>query len=146
MSTCPTSQRRSCDCEKCRSLCGGSPGWFLPGEAEAAAESLGLNYESFVLRYCIVEYWVGCPDIFVLAPRRLGQRFKKAEWGDAFRRASCSLLGEKGCMLDAERRPNECATCFGCEKTEGNPREAIQEAWNTPELQEHLETLLDKHT
>ena len=105
-----------------------------------------MTYEAFVLKYCIVEYWTGSIDTFVLAPRRVTQRFSIAEWGDAFRRDPCSLLTENGCSLNLELRPHECATCFGCSETDGNPREPIKEAWNTPELQDHLKTLLEKRS
>jgi hypothetical protein len=140
------SERVECNCEQCARLCLGNPGWFLPGEAEKAAEVLGMPFETFLQELCIIEYWTGSPDIYVLAPRRAKQQhFAVAQWADAFTTGSpCRVLGSEGCRLSVDHRPMECAATSGCSKTGGKTggaptRETIARLWNTPDLQEQLE-------
>lgn len=135
------SERTQCNCEKCKTCCLGIPGWFMPGEAEKAAEAMGLTFLDFFDTYCIVEYWMGegGHDIHVLSPRKEGQMTARAEWGDNFRRAPCHLLTHQGCKLSAEVRPWECATTLSCTAGKNtNQREKISEAWDTPDIQQQL--------
>lgn len=103
-----------CDCDACRSLCLGVPGWFLPGQVTKAAEHLGLSVEEFFDRYLILEYWEGPPRIYVLAPRRVGQQAPVAKYAAAFDHGPCALLTEKGCRLPPDFRPAECLAAFRC--------------------------------
>jgi Fe-S-cluster containining protein len=54
----------SCTCVACRNACKHKPGWFLPGEAERAAELLGISLEVFfrdflaVDRYKTEDEWI----------------------------------------------------------------------------------------
>lgn len=135
--------RKQCNCETCASLCSGNPGWFLPGEAEKAAEALSMSIETFLQDLCIIEYWTGSPDIYVLAPRRSRQEhFGVARWADVFRTGSpCRMLGQAGCRLSVDHRPTECATTFGCSEEQSLSREQIVRLWDTPELQKQLERM-----
>ena len=60
-----------CTCFRCQGACQRRPGWFLPGEAEKAAESLNMPLRKFFRKYLAVD-WGKEPDepgnTFVLAP------------------------------------------------------------------------------
>lgn len=64
--------RESGTCERCRRSCGHKPGWFLPGEAEKAAEFTGMTLPEFFRAYLAVDWWEGEPDIFLLSPAIAG--------------------------------------------------------------------------
>jgi len=150
-------KKASCSCEKCKSMCLGYPGWFLPGQAKAAATHLGMSLREFFSKYLIVEYWVR--GAHVLAPKKLLQPLEKeiAKHIDAYEPSPCRLLGENGCLLDLEHRPIECSTTFNCKSQTGlawrygNPvrkRDWIQRQWgkNPAELRELFgETYTDTH-
>lgn len=59
-----------CSCERCQAACRRTPGWFRPGEAEKAAELLGLPLKKFFRRYLGVNWYCNDDgsDTFVLAP------------------------------------------------------------------------------
>ena len=124
-----------CNCEQCRKMCLGLPGWFMPGQVTLAAAFLGLSVPEFFAQYLIVEYWVGSPDIDVLAPRRIDQEgLSRARWNDSFRNAACKLLGPAGCRLPHDLRPVECSTSYACgEGCANDPRlidrEEIKDCW-----------------
>lgn len=89
-----TMPKVECSCDKCKGCCEGSPGWFLPGEAEKAAALLGIPYGEF-RKSLIVDYWItsdGEQD--VLTPRKQGLEMnrKRASWGYAFQSAPCVFL------------------------------------------------------
>lgn len=135
-------ERVQCNCAKCAACCKGNPGWFLPGEAEKAAEELGMTFRYFFKRYLIVEYWIGDNgDILVLAPRRVNQDNLRAGWNDNFMRGDCRFLSSTGCTLSTGVRPIECAAVRMCGKTGNEFRYDIMLAWNTPELQTWLKGL-----
>jgi len=117
-----------CDCPRCRELCLGNPGWFLPGQASRAAAHLGLTLETFFDRYLILEYLEG-PFTETLSPRRFGQKRSEAYWGDIFLMGRCLLLGDSGCLLPPDLRPAECLSAFGC-----RPRRP-GEKWRLPVAQ-----------
>lgn len=140
--------RKECRCPICADLCNGNPGWFMPGEAELAAQHVGLTFREFFDKYLIVEYWVGnAGDVLVLAPRRVTQHGQMATYADNFSRAKCRLLTDSGCSLSVERRPFECAVCVQCDdnldggQNRKNHRADIQKAWDVPKLQKWLHGL-----
>ena len=57
-----------CTCDGCQRACENKPGWFKPGEAEKAADFLGLPLQAFFKDYLAVDWWEGEKDIFLLAP------------------------------------------------------------------------------
>jgi len=123
--------REFCDCPRCRRLCQGVPGWFMPGEATKAAEYLKMDLILLFKDYLIIEYWVSSPeDILVLSPRTARQDGKTmACWGDPLRDSPCKFLDESGCMLPLELRPIECAITKCHKVFARNPREIIKDAW-----------------
>lgn len=57
-----------CTCARCVSACKHKPGWFAPGQVELVAQHLGITLEELFKRYLGVDFWVGEPTTFVLAP------------------------------------------------------------------------------
>lgn len=58
-----------CSCKTCQDGCTHKPGWFLPGEAEKAAEYLNLTLKEFFDEFMGVDWLVSLPaDIYILAP------------------------------------------------------------------------------
>lgn len=43
----PPAETEDCQCEMCVKACELQPGWFAPGQAEKAAELLGIPFEEF---------------------------------------------------------------------------------------------------
>lgn len=128
-----TMPKVECSCDKCKGCCEGSPGWFLPGEAEKAAALLGIPYGEF-RKSLIVDYWItsdGEQD--VLTPRKQGLEMnrKRASWGYAFQSAPCVFLTEdKQCRIHAAK-PYECAVAKACDEgaSTNHVREWIQAQW-----------------
>lgn len=135
--------RTSCNCDRCRGACHSSPGWFLPGEAERAAEFLGLSFEDFFQKYLVVEHRgenaVWC---LVLAPAVTWQTNTVAARTDVFKPGTCRLLGHSGCLLDLEHRPHECAIYQGCVKRASwRTRGRIAGVWRRAKVQPMLRAL-----
>jgi Fe-S-cluster containining protein len=58
-----------CTCADCTSACTFKPGWFMPGEAERAAEHLGTTLAELFRTKLGVDWWDDPDrDIFLLAP------------------------------------------------------------------------------
>lgn len=135
-----------CTCEECIGACMSSPGWFKPGEAEKAAEYMGMSILEFFREYLIVDYWVSSPDILTLAPVKenspeRGGRLASFEY--AFGPGRCVFLDENSrCRIHAAK-PWECKTAMLCQERP-NLRSQISEAWNTPDHQRFLTTLVEE--
>jgi Fe-S-cluster containining protein len=123
-----------CKCKKCVSACRSQPGWFLPGEAEKAAELLGMPFEELRAKYLIREYWMADQTIYVWAPRKVGVDVNRdtAGWSSAFQAAPCIFLTDQNlCMIHAAK-PAECREAMPCDasfKASPNMRESIKEEW-----------------
>lgn len=106
---------RSCQCDACQSLCRNEPGWFFPEEIGPAAAFLGLDRESFQVRY-LVEHREGAKTI--LSPQFLA------------RERRC-IFFEKGLCSIHEVKPYECQKVFGCEagRRHKRIREIIADQW-----------------
>jgi len=126
----------SCACRACRACCHRTPGWFAPGEAEKAAELLGVSFEEFKHRYLIVNYWDSpSGDTFVLAPKKLdetgtpiGADCAVASLGYNLRYGRCVFLDENELCSIHAAKPMECRLSFGCKVVNG-AREAVVRAW-----------------
>ena len=100
-----------CACAKCQDACIGRPGRFLPGEAEKAADLLGLTLEEFFAKHLAVEWWDAdevSDDTFVrlLAPAITVKPTGTLAPEDPIGR--CSLLSaDKRCTIHAAK-PHEC--------------------------------------
>ena len=96
-----------CKCTWCLDACRHKPGWFAPGEAELAAQLLGLKFEDFFAKYLAVDWWVESPvDIYVLAPALVGQR--AGHMYPAVPTGTCVLLTPEGLCSIHDHKPREC--------------------------------------
>lgn len=110
----------SCTCAECVACCTRTPGWFAPGEAEKAAELIGMPFDEFREKYLVQDYWVGDPDIPVLAPGKVGVEEqalgaqRPVSWGYAFARGRCVFLNEDDRCRIHEAKPMECRGALAC--------------------------------
>ena len=126
---------KDCTCEACVNACKRMPGWFAPGEAEKAAEAIGIPWEEFKKKL-IIDYWCGENETYVWRPRRItgdensnGGHLDVASWGSAFARGVCSFLEADRCTIH-KVKPYECRHT----KCAGKPeklqlREKISKMW-----------------
>lgn len=104
------STRESCTCAWCQNACTNKPGWFLPGEAEKAAEFMGMTLPEFFAAYLAVDWWEGADeDIFLLSPAVVGEETGTEFPGDP--RGTCVFL-EKGRCRIHPAKPHECARAW----------------------------------
>ncbi len=122
----PAGSRESCTCQSCRSACTEKPGWFLPGEAEIAAESLRLSLQEFFAKYLAVDWWEGDPDIFLLSPAVQGGDTGTEFPGDP--RGTCVFFEEGRCRIHAAK-PHECRMEWHGDQGESYSHEATAMAW-----------------
>lgn len=132
-----------CSCEVCVRACRHVPGWFLPGQAEKAANLLGVSFEDFFRKMLVVEFWESTNglyggNILLLAPHRgLHLPGKIAEYDPLGR---CIFLGlDDRCRIHGAH-PYGCSEYIHTEThAEVMVRQRrIRDAWNTEALQEWL--------
>lgn len=122
-------------CHECQSACQVKPGWFLPGEAEKAADLLGMPMQEFFDRYLAVDWWEGYPkDTFILSPAVVGE-----STGDMFPaapRGQCVFYQEGQCQIH-EAKPHECRQ-YWCGEPSGEAsgrHRKVAEAWDAHQPQ-----------
>lgn len=127
--------KKDCSCWQCVSACRRHPGWFLPGEAEKAAELLGVPMEEFVDKYLVKD---ACADGFGSAPYIYAPR--KVRHGDDLEaggvrtsemkslEAPCVFLKEDRCQIHAAK-PFECRKAYLCRPYSGGSRDEIELRW-----------------
>lgn len=120
--------KKSCQCSTCVECCKHQPGWFAPGEAEKAAEFLGVPFEEFKSKYLIKDFWVAGAHVY--APRKVGveQDQEVASYRYAFESAPCIFLKDNKCSIHPVK-PLECKVSFGCKKEGVSPRRKISNMW-----------------
>lgn len=96
----------ACSCNSCVSACKHKPGWFKPGEAEAAASLVGMPLKEFFDKYLMADFWVNIlpPDTYVLSPAVEDNAGKVAPFS-AF--GKCVFLEDDKCSIH-EAKPFEC--------------------------------------
>ena len=101
--------RESCTCGYCRDGCTRKPGWFLPGEAERAAQYMDLPLDEFFAKYLAVDWWEADTEIpettFVLSPAIVGEE-TGAEF-PAVPTGTCVFYKDQRCQIHAVK-PHEC--------------------------------------
>ncbi|MCC6623432.1 MAG: YkgJ family cysteine cluster protein [Deltaproteobacteria bacterium] len=123
--------------------CKSSPGWFAPGEVEAAAALRGMEPDAFVRKYLVVDHQeVAGEVVHVFAPVKLGidgrPAIPPASRTDALYRAlrgQCVFYDVKaqGCGI-YEARPTECRLYICTNAPADNPtHEGIALLWR-PDL------------
>lgn len=138
-----------CMCQSCQSACKFNPGWFKPGEAEKAADLMGMTLKEFFDKYLSVNWWDGDgefgdhDDTFVLAPSIVGH--PSGDMYPADPRGRCVFYDtETGkCQIYAAR-PFECAAFLHDQPaSETHPRHHdIAVSWK--EYQDQIKELLGK--
>jgi len=116
-----------CQCQSCKSACTHNPGWFLPNEAEKAADYLGMSLQEFFNRYLGVNWWVDDPDIFVLAPALVGEETGAEYPGDP--RGTCVFFNQDGLCDIHIVKPYECAELNCNKKKDTDPHEMARTKW-----------------
>jgi hypothetical protein len=120
------SEKFECQCERCKKACLYCPGWFLPGEAEIAAEYLGLSLQEFFKKYLAVNWWEDTSDIFVLAPALVGEE-TGAEY-PADPRGQCVFFIDGLCAIHPVK-PFECAQLVCDDPNIADRHEGVAKAW-----------------
>lgn len=117
-----------CTCDKCKRACTYKPGWFLPKEAEKAAEHLGLSFKEFFDKYLGIDWWEGDKeDIFVLAPALVGEEIGSEYPGDP--EGKCVFFNKDELCDIHPVKPFECAELV-CDDTKTHERhKAVAMAW-----------------
>lgn len=150
-----------CQCENCRSACQKRPGWFAPGEAEKAAEFLGLTLQEFFDKYLTVDFWSDTKEDSVKHLYVLSPGIKNAPTGTEHPfdpTGECVFFDGYNCTIH-EVKPNGCAfydhlkdeeVCQENQKDnviapwqeEENHRQIVELLGREPKDYDHLETLL----
>lgn len=100
-----------CQCEHCQSACLKRPGWFKHGEAEKAAEVLGLTLQEFFDKYLVADFHyrdtsAGEVPVWLLAP---GIKSEPTGQEASFNpRGECVFFQDGKCSIHATK-PSECA-------------------------------------
>jgi Fe-S-cluster containining protein len=96
-------------CHRCQAGCERKPGWFMPGEAEAAAALLGMSLADLFTTRLSVDYWYGddrlSPTTFVLTPT-MGDRESGTVLG-LDNQGRCTFYVDGRCEIHAAK-PFEC--------------------------------------
>lgn len=127
MASMVNSSRESCTCERCVALCRYVPGCFMPGEAERAAELLGLPFDAFA-RQSLAISEISDTDVLGLRPKTVG-------------RNRCVFLTPLGrCAIHAAK-PFECAAAWcgdGWIERSDAAYHKVARAWQLSEHQQQL--------
>ncbi|MFT7626107.1 MAG: Fe-S-cluster containining protein [Myxococcota bacterium] len=122
--------------------CRSSPGWFAPGEVEAAAAHLSLTPDAFVREFAVIDgIEVDGERVEVFVPVKL-DRFGEPAWTPGTRvdawygvlRGPCVFYRGKavGCGIYPVR-PTECAEYICTKAPEDNPTHVgIAKLWRQP--------------
>lgn len=114
--------QESCSCDQCVTSCFHKPGWFLPGEAELAAELLDMDLQEFFNEYLGVD-WMGLShdwdeDTFILAPSH--RNMKAGNMYPAQPEGQCIFLTDDNRCRIHEAKPFQCFSFLHNEDT-GDP-------------------------
>lgn len=132
--------QQSGTCSRCRAACAEKPGWFLPGEAEKAAEHLGLTMKEFFDRHLAVDWWVTDEDdIFLLSPAVKGAPTGTEFPGDPH--GTCVFFVNGQCSIHAVK-PYECRDMWCGDAGSPLAHAATALAWEV--YQEQIHDLLGR--
>lgn len=136
-------------CVQTGRCCRNNPGWFGPGEAEKAAESLGMSMEQFVREFLVIdslELEAG-KKVEVFAPAKLEEDGSwvsppntKADAAYKFKPGRCIFFDGPGCRI-YQARPIECRHYSCIHRPEQNlSRREIAQMWYNAWVEAHGET------
>ena len=136
-------EQQSCTCHRCSEACSHKPGWFLPGEAEKAAELMKMPLPDFFAKYLGVDWWNGAEfgqETFVLAPA-LKQHEPGTEY-PAMPTGQCIFFNkDRRCDIHAAK-PHECQQYWHGDNPAGERHKETAEAWTDHQAQ--IEALLSR--
>lgn len=135
----------ACSCASCQNACRHKPGWFAPGEAEAAATLLGVTLKELFRTRLMVDWLCSAgpefSDVFLLSPAITpGQPGE--EFGSEPRGRCTFLTGEGLCEIHAAK-PLECRL-YSCQVAGAEYHEPVGMTWNMPEHQQQVRDLLGR--
>ncbi len=135
--------RESGTCRVCQSYCERKPGWFLPGEAEKAAELMGLSLARFFQEYLAVDWWEGEDDsnIFLLSPAITSNPAGEEFPGNP--RGTCVFFQRDRCQIHAAK-PTECRDALCTDVRNDSIHRQMAEAWDNETAQEQVRGLLGR--
>lgn len=122
-----------CACDRCVKACHEYPGWFLPAEAERAAERIGIPFETFskalILDHCSNQEVGDAP--YVYSPRKIGvdrpdDRIRSPN--AQMVKGKCVFLGDDNRCGIHEVKPFECREVFVCQRKLAS-RNDIEQKW-----------------
>ena len=138
-------EQKSCQCKKCSAACSWKPGWFLPGEAEKAAEFLKMPIKKFFNKFLAVDWWNGeeyGQETFVIAPAIAGQptgeEYPVVPTGD------CIFYVNKRCSIH-DAKPYECRMFWHGETATSHGKDRhkeVADAWR--DHQNEVEQILGR--
>ena len=140
-------QNQDCECSSCRGACESKPGWFMPGEAEKAAEHLGVSLKELFDNSLSVDWWEKDAeldhDVFVLSPAVWGG--SPGEEFDADPKGVCVFFKEGRCSIH-EVKPFECRQLLHTDSPEmvSARHRSVRDAWDTDENQLSVEQTLGR--
>lgn len=136
-----TEQHKSCSCYRCTAPCRMVPGWFTPGEAEMAAEHLGMSLRKFFKRYLMVTFRSRNPKVFALSPRTLVA--KGGEEAPGAFMGVCVFLKDGKCSIHSVK-PYECRAAYHDDTDEIDDvrKDRLIEAWQ--DHQDQIKELLGR--
>lgn len=132
--------RDSCSCDECRAGCEQRPGWFKPGEAEKAAELLGVGMKTFFRTRLAIDYWMGKggeEHTFLLAPAIVGEAPGREY--PTVPKGRCTFYKGGLCEIHAAK-PFECKRLLHGEGEMGAHKEAAN-AWRGEHQKQVMELL-----
>lgn len=98
--------KNECSCKECKNACKSKPGWFMPGEAEKAANLLNMPFDEFFKKYLAVDWYNNATvDYFIISPAA-----KNNPTGDMFPynpTGECVFFDGEKCAIH-ESKPFEC--------------------------------------
>lgn len=125
-------EQKSCECVTCQGACLRKPGWFLPGEAEKAAEFLKMHIKEFFEKYLAIDWWNGSEygkETFVIAPALAGQ--PTGEEYPINPTGACIFYKNKQCQIHGAK-PFECQMFWHGETATSHGRnrhKEVADAW-----------------
>jgi Fe-S-cluster containining protein len=138
-------EQKSCQCKKCSAACSWKPGWFLPGEAEKAAEFMKMHIKDFFKKYLAVDWWNGKnpgEETFVIAPALSGH--PTGEEYSVVPTGACIFFVNSKCAIH-EAKPFECQMFWHGETAHSsgkNRHKEVADAWR--DHQNEVEQILGR--
>jgi Fe-S-cluster containining protein len=127
--------QKSCECDVCRGACVRKPGWFLPGEAEKAAQLMKMSLQDFFDKYLGVDWWNGSSfgeETFLLSPA-----ITDSTPGDLFEQnplGRCVFYVNDKCLIH-DAKPYECRMYWHGDGGGSDRHQATAMAWKDHQKQ-----------